>query len=92
MPSPHAGLKVSRRVQLALKLLYDCSEDQKQARRASPALDREEFFLLLRTICHPLVSSKGSGLRATLGALTEVFEKLAAMNGDNRDLQLPSYF
>lgn len=70
-----AGLKVGRRVHLAFKMLYDCPSDKSGTSRDTPQLGREEFFLLVRTICHPLVSARGPDLMGILRSLTEIMEK-----------------
>lgn len=85
------GTTVGRRIQLVAKMLYDCAEDQQQPAR-DPHLDKEEFFLLLRAICHPLVSARSRDLMRILRSLSDVLEKQAARHGDNRELILPSYF
>jgi hypothetical protein len=85
------GHKASKKIQLVLKMLYDTPADSGQTGRAE-LLDKQEFFLLLRTICHPFVSSRNIDLMHTLRSLTEIMDKQAALNGDNREMALPSYF
>ena len=48
--------------------------------------------MLLRTICHPYVSAKSKDLMVIMRTLTEMMDRLAELNGDNRELTLPSYF
>jgi hypothetical protein len=85
------GLKVGKKVQFAIKMLYDASGDAGQPARA-PLLEKQEFFLLLRTICHPFVSARSKDLMGILRCLTDIMDKQAELNGDNRELTLPSYF
>ena len=85
------GLKVSKKIQLVVKMLYDAPGDSQQPKRVA-LLEKQEFFLLLRTICHPFVSAQSKDLMSTLRCLTDIMDKQAALNGDNRELTLPSYF
>lgn len=72
-------------------MLYDASGDSQQPARAA-FLEKQEFFLLLRTICHPYVSARSKDLMGILRCLTDILDKQAELNGNNRELTLPSYF
>jgi hypothetical protein len=51
------GLKIGKKIQLVVKMLYDAPADSRKPARAA-LLEKQEFFLLLRTICHPFVSAQ----------------------------------
>ena len=84
------GLKIGKKIQYVMKMLYNSSEGSGHT-RSSP-LEKQEFFLLLRTICHPFVSAKSKDLMVIMRTLTEIMDRQAELNGDNRELTLPSYF
>lgn len=52
----HQSLKVGKKIQFVMKMLYNVDSESSKPQR-SAMLDKREFFLLLRTICHPYVSS-----------------------------------
>ena len=81
---------IGKKIQYVLKMLYNSSEESRHNR--SSLLEKEEFFLLLRTVCHPYVSAKSKDLMIIIRTLTDIMDKQAARNGDNRELALPSYF
>ena len=76
---------------LVVKMLYDIPSQATEGER-SAHLDKQEFFQLLRTICHPAVSARPHDLMRILRSLTDVMDRKASINGDNRELALPSYF
>ena len=79
------------KIQLVMKMLYSPPSDSNQQLR-DPLLDKHEFFLLLRTICHPFVSAKNKDLMKIVRSLTDIMDKVAILNSDNREFSLPSYF
>jgi hypothetical protein len=84
------GLNVGKKIQFVMKMLYNSSEGSNHKRTSG--LEKQEFFLLLRTVCHPHVSAKSKDLMVIMRTLTDIMDKQASLNGDNRDLTLPSYF
>lgn len=97
-PAPRVGederlhaqsLMIGKKVEFVIKMLYNRTEGP--AGSAS-RLEKEEFFLLLRTICHPYVSAKSKDLMSIMTTLTDVLDKQAELAGNNRELTLPSYF
>jgi hypothetical protein len=74
-----------------MKMLYGSSATNGY-KRGAVLLESQEFFLLLRTICHPYVSAKSKDLMIIMRTLTDIMDKQAELNEDNRDLSLPSYF
>lgn len=79
------SLKIGKKIEFVMKMLYN-------VKTRSTLFDKEEFFLLLRTICHPFVSAKSKDLMLIMTTLTDIMDKKAAQNGDNRELTLPAYF
>mmetsp|Transcript_34907 Transcript_34907/g.53579 ORF Transcript_34907/g.53579 Transcript_34907/m.53579 type:complete len:107 (-) Transcript_34907:6287-6607(-) len=61
------SLATNKKVSLALKMLYGKGRTEK--------LDKEEFFLILRIICHPFVSSDSKLLQQIVNTLTNLFEQ-----------------
>jgi hypothetical protein len=74
-----------------MKMLYGSSTTNGY-KRGAVLLESQEFFLLLRTICHPYVSAKSKDLMIIMRTLTDIMDKQAELNEDNRELSLPSYF
>jgi hypothetical protein len=85
------GLMVGKKVQFVVKMLYNAPEEEAHQFNAE-LLEKQEFFLLLRMICHPFVSAQTKDLMHILRSLTEIMDRQAELNGDNRELALPSYF
>jgi len=83
------GLNIGKKIQYVMKMLYNPSED---ANSRKTGLEKQEFFLLLRTVCHPHVSAKSKDLMIIISTLTDIMDKLSELNDNNRDLTLPSYF
>jgi len=83
------SLKIGKKIEFVMKMLYNVTEGKSQR---SSHFDKEEFFLLLRTICHPYVSAKSKDLMLIMRTLTDIMDKQAELNGDNRELTLPAYF
>lgn len=83
------SLMIGKKVEFVIKMLYNRTEGPAGS---VSRLEKEEFFLLLRTICHPYVSAKSKDLMSIMTTLTDVLDKQAELAGDNRELTLPSYF
>lgn len=81
---------IGKKIEFVIKMLYNSTKDSNYKR--ATLLEKEEFFLLLRTICHPYVSAKSKDLMNILRTLTDILDRQAELNGDNRELTLPSYF
>ena len=81
---------IGKKVEFVIKMLYNRTEVP--AGKAASLLEKEEFFLLLRTICHPYVSAKSKDLMSIMNTLTDVLDRQAELAGDNREFTLPSYF
>jgi hypothetical protein len=83
------SLMIGKKIELVMKMLYKPSGENTMRKSR---LDKKEFFLLLRTICHPYVSDKSQDLMAIMRSLTDIMDKQAELNGDDREFTLPSYF
>jgi hypothetical protein len=84
-------LSLGKKLQFVMKMLYGSSKTNNY-KRGPVLLGSQEFFLLLRTICHPFVSAKSKDLMIITRTLTDIMDKQAELNEDNRELTLPSYF
>ena len=85
------SLALGKKIQFVMKMLYGSSQTNGY-KRGAVLLESQEFFLLLRTICHPFVSAKSKDLMIIMRTLTDIMDKQAELNEDNRELTLPSYF
>lgn len=61
---------IGKKIQFVFKMLYE----RKNAEFIKP-LEKEEFFLLLRTICHPFISRKSKDLMNIMTMLTDVLDQ-----------------
>jgi hypothetical protein len=85
------SLMIGKKIQFVVKMLYNVPESEAHQFNAQ-LLEKQEFFLLLRMICHPFVSEKTKDLMHILRSLTDILDRQAELNGDNREFALPSYF
>lgn len=84
------SLMIGKKIQYVIKMLYNATDGANHKRNSM--LEKQEFFLLLRTICHPYVSAKSKDLMAIMRTLTDIMDKQAELNGHDREFTLPSYF
>jgi len=56
-----------------MKMIFGTPKGSKNPR--SSMLEKEEFFLLLRTICHPYVSAKSKDLMGIMRTLTDIMDR-----------------
>lgn len=64
---------IGKKIQYVMKMLYNSSDGSKHNR--SSLLEKEEFFLLLRTVCHPYVSARSKDLMVIMRTLTDIMDK-----------------
>lgn len=78
-----------KKVQNLIKVLYQAKTKNGDLRKSS--LTKQEFMLLLRTICHPQISQRTQDLKLIMETLTDLLFKQAELNS-NQDLGLFVYF
>ena len=61
-----------------MQMLYGFNKTTKYIRPT--LLDKNEFFFLLRTICHPFVSLKSKDLMKIVGTLSKILDQWAEGN------------
>ena len=59
-----------------MKMLYNVDLKSERPQR-SAMLEKQEFFLLLRTICHPYVSAQSKDLMIIMRTLTDIMDNQA---------------
>jgi len=79
-----------------MKMLYNVNPDNENKTESTQSqkralLEKQEFFLLLRTICHPYVSAQSKDLMIIMRTLTDIMDNQAQSN-DDREYALPAYF
>jgi len=79
-----------------MKMLYNVNPDNENKTESTQSqkralLEKQEFFLLLRTICHPYVSAQSKDLMIIMRTLTDIMDNQAQRNQD-REYALPAYF
>lgn len=67
-----------KKVQNLIKVLYRAKTIKGDMRKSS--LTKQEFMLLLRTICHPQISQRSQDLALIMETLTDLFFKQAELN------------
>ena len=81
---------IGKKIQYVIKVLYKATGGSNHKRNSM--FEKQEFFLLLRTVCHPYVSAKSKDLMAIMRTLTDIMDKQAELNGHDREFTLSSYF